>query len=188
MRINGEELLSRATLSATRNLLIADFAIVFLKLESDATPKNWNLLGQEFSDDTVLSYGLFILVFLSVGHLLSWGSDFRSFILWYRKSTVSLDEWDRDLEQDPLKATIKQVGNFISIVDRLDSTKHDQGSLQEIETLTRDVALLKSALKNLTLVQGLRGRFREIGIWALLQLFGWYLVVPYSFALMAMLL
>ena len=214
MKLQNTEIFSRQTLVSWR-ILVAMSAILIAIKYFDYNTDAWPVLSRDVSPEEFKIISSVTVLFLLTSYLVNWYGDYVGFTKWFKINSItknSIDELsaaknaeppiqgvERRLKQlqrtnetasertleleaislDDLKA-IQGDRNIALDLQNLRSTVSNNGEV--IDQLAREIGDLKSLLLDLG------ANFQTISKIALFLLYGWYLIVPVSIALIALLM
>lgn len=162
MKIDGQQLISRATYTSNRSL-IAACSVVLLSHYNDIKLENLVILGIQPGMETFQITLKILIPFLVFNHFISWWGDFNSFQKWNAGKNVSATLFDAYGGEFPTQ--------FEDTINTLKAclAKSESDISPENETLLKslhtDLTELKESAKNL-------------GYHARIYLYGWFLIMP----------
>ncbi len=163
MHIGGQPLLSRATITSSRLLTAFAFGIILTKFY-EVEPETIAVFGAEFKTANLSAPIMWVIFFMSIGHLINWYGDYATFRVWNSAEVFppGNNEWNTS-------TMLSNIESILKSIRRLTGTEEENEQLaelrQEVEKLRKEVKYLNNLEK--------------------FVLYGWYLVVPLGLAFIA---
>ena len=182
MHIDGQPLLSRATVSSGRILITFALGIILAKayaIESEAI----TILVAEIKTAKLSAPAMWVIIFMSVGHSINWYGDWASFYTWNSGKQLQTIIVDRHSEEPFLS----QIESLVEAIELLKSIKKE-GDRFTVRSPQLS-KLLKERNEKLTQLQekveSLKEGVERLDSIRKFELYGWHFAVPLALAVVA---
>ena len=185
MHIDGQPLLSRATVSSGRFLTTLTLGIILIKVCA-IEPDTIKILGAPLKTADLSTPAMTIIIFMSVGHLINWYGDWASFYTWNSGKQLQTIITDR-YSEEPF---ISQIESLVEAIKFLKSIKKEDDRFTvrspQLSKLLKErnekLTQLKERAENL--IKGAESLPKK----AKIVLYGWHFAVPLGLAIFAFLM
>ena len=171
MHIDGQPLLSRATVTSGRILTTFALGIILAK-HYEIEPETITLLGAELIIDSLSTPFMWVINFMFIGHLINWYGDWASFYAWNSGKKLQTKSAYGG-EATPLPSQIKITLDTLNFVG--DQVKQEKLTPQQFKLWE------KSTKELIDLRKGVASLSKQ----AKFVLYGWHLALPLGLAVVA---
>lgn len=208
MKIDGNELISKATASSSRNLAIAASGIIYISWYN-LNPAEWGLLNGQVGVDAFRGGAAAIVLYLTVSLLVHWFGDYVSYRKWFKSNEFAMGSIYGNSSpksgEMPLNGLIRRVSNFEKTGERLKlayeeletaigreevARSADEPFYKRLDNLSSAVEKMNGPLMDIKnnleaiilIVDELDVRFSRTDIVSRFQVYFWHFGMPLSLA------
>lgn len=208
MKLDGNELISRATASSSRNLAIASSGIVYISW-FNLNPAEWGLLNDQVGAEAFRGGAVAIVLYLTFSLLMNWIGDFISYRRWFKSNEFALrelpDSSSPKAGEPPLSGLIRRLSVLSDQLERLPElepridrafeelpAQYDVKYLRnkyehlydDFSDLNKKIVELSSILHSThQIVDELDVRFRKTDVAARFQVYLWHFGLPIALSI-----
>ena len=174
-------MVSRGTKVSARSVVITSFAIFLAYYANDPSKISPSILGVGFTLDQIKNVGIFIVIFLLIGHVISWWGDILSFCEWnVAGKSIVPTMWDKSKTISPLEDSINDIKNVpisaSDIKDIMNKYRDNEERLkfceEEIRRMGKNVSEIQKQLCEI------RKGISHLTKFGWITVVGWYFIVP----------
>jgi hypothetical protein len=192
MKLNANEMISRATERTSRALYLCFAGFIFAYFIERKTA-DWNILGQTFTNEEFDRVLIGLFFFLIISHIIHWGADYVAYTKWFDRNTPTNSEPDEiykmEATESPSAAMYRLLQDYQKMCKDLISRPIKESD--EIETirqrLLETIKIVEKKNKDLgKLEKRLGTNFKHLHFTAQIVIIGWYGLVPIGLGVYAL--
>ena len=187
MKVQSTEVISRLTEKSAQFLTALSGSVIAVHYY-DLNAEAWNFLGKDLQPQAFREISFILLVFLTIGHVIHWLSDYTVHMHWFKKDRIPIGTWDEAGKPDNTEPIVAGLERRIkSIVDRAPAFKELIATINNsaapsddnLNQLRSNIDVMNGNLNEMSEILGqLNIKFNKVKTALFFTVFIWYLLVP----------